>query len=104
MTIQLTLYLINLITKKIGVRLYTHLFMNKLVHTEDREKDVQLLVDAVLNISPNFYDNPNGGYENSCPICYKMAYGSGKKSGVYIGDIQHKTDCAYLIAKDLSTK
>lgn len=70
----------------------------------DREKDIQSLCQAVLNMSPSFYDNPNGGYEYTCPLCHNMAYGGNPmNSSVAMNDIKHSTDCAYLIAKDLST-
>lgn len=74
--------------------------LNESIKTDQREQDVLTLCKAVLNLSPNFWDNPNGGYENTCPFCYEIAYGF---TDVGMKDISHKPFCAYLIAKDLST-
>jgi hypothetical protein len=71
----------------------------KPVKDEQREKDIQVLCKEVLNLRPNFYDNPCGGYENTCPFCSGMEYGQV----VSIDQIKHTPTCAYLIAKDLST-
>lgn len=68
-----------------------------------READIQALCSAVLNASPNFWDNPNGAYENTCPFCRAVEYRGGQNSFADMSDIDHKPDCAYLIAKDLST-
>ena len=70
---------------------------------DEREKQIQELCGKVKNANPNFFDNPNGGYENTCPFCYAMAYGSSQSPEVDMDEIKHDTDCAYLIAKDLST-
>ena len=72
-------------------------------HYEDREKDVQALCDAVLEMSTIFYDNPNGPYENSCPFCCATEYSGGEKSHYTMSELKHLNDCAYLIAKDLLT-
>lgn len=55
-------------------------------------------------MSPKFYDNPNGAYENSCPFCYSREDGGGDKPYASMSEIVHKPNCAYLIAKDLSTE
>jgi len=71
---------------------------------DQREKDIQALCDAVLYMSPNFYDNPNGGYESTCPICQAMeSRGGSTDIWASMGELTHKPNCAYLIAKDLST-
>lgn len=74
---------------------------------EQREKDIQSLCVKVLNCSTNFFDNPNGAYESTCPFCYETEYRGGNplkgNTHVDISEIKHSTDCAYLIAKDLST-
>lgn len=68
----------------------------------DREKDIQALCEGVVNCSPSSWDNPNGGYEHTCPFCYEITYSRPFES-VSMNDIIHKQDCAYLIAKDLKT-
>lgn len=72
-------------------------------HDSQREIEVQRLCKGVLSASTLFYDNPNGGYENQCPFCLKLSYGSNKKSWLDIEEISHLDNCVYLIAKDLST-
>lgn len=73
-------------------------------HSEEREKDVQRLCEAVLEVSPKFWDNPNGAYETSCPFCEAIDYrGGGGRIMSSMGELDHNQDCPYLIAKDLST-
>jgi len=58
-------------------------------------------------MSTNFLDNPNGGYESTCPLCFEMVSlgGNPLKRSVHadMNEITHLPDCAYHIAKDLST-
>lgn len=67
----------------------------------DREKDILKLCEAVLATSLIFWDNPHGGYEYSCPFCRKME--DGPPDYFPISELTHDLDCAYLIAKDLTT-
>ena len=75
------------------------------VHSEQREIDVQKLCEVVLDTSPNYWDNPNGAYETTCPFCYAEEHRGGGKGSIWasMSELDHKSDCAYLIAKDLST-
>tara|TARA_R110000782_G_scaffold267889_1_gene363711 strand:- start:692 stop:997 length:306 start_codon:yes stop_codon:yes gene_type:complete len=75
------------------------------VHSPQRELDVQKLCEAVLDSSVDCWDNPNGAYETTCPFCYAKDYrgGSGGSIWASMSELEHKSDCAYLIAKDLST-
>jgi hypothetical protein len=67
-----------------------------------RELEILKLCVSVLNASPLFYDNPNGAYEYTCPFCcHKECVGGD--AYISLSDISHATDCAYLIAKDLTT-
>lgn len=67
--------------------------------TDQREKDILALCTAVLNMSPHWYNNPNGPDTSTCPLCRESEdYGH-----MEIADLNHAPDCAYLIAKDLST-
>jgi len=62
-----------------------------------RETDIQKLCKQVLEeCYPN--ENYNNG-ETSCPFCAESTY----KNNAGMQDIKHDADCAYLIAKDLST-
>lgn len=73
---------------------------------DQRERDILTLCDAVLSMSANGWDNPNGAYETTCPLCYAKEYRGGSPSGkifAEMSEIEHKLNCAYLIAKDLST-
>lgn len=72
---------------------------------EYREDDIQKLCKAVLEFSPYCYDNPNRGYETRCPFCNaeEERDGTFKKIYAQMNELCHDSDCAYLIAKDLST-
>jgi hypothetical protein len=70
-----------------------------------RESDIQSVIEGVLSNGATFYDNPNGGYEYTCPFCYgEVVVGSGGLGTTNMEDIKHNGDCIYLIAKDLNTK
>ncbi len=62
----------------------------------DREKDINQLCKAVLELAPRNTGDSGTGAE--CPFCF----GEGNWDGD-ISDMKHDLDCAYLIAKDLST-
>ena len=63
-----------------------------------REKDIQELCKQVLeNCYPN-YDYDRGSHQ--CPFCGNDRWG---KDSSEMKNIKHESDCAYLIAKDLST-
>jgi len=65
----------------------------------DREKDVLELCRQVISTIPNQYYNWHGADSSTCPFCYsKVEYIWDQLSG-----IKHEENCAYLIAKDLST-
>jgi hypothetical protein len=71
------------------------------VHSPERESELQELCMQVLNASPERYYNPNGADETTCPFCCKKDYSTG--CNVDIKDIKHDPNCAYNIAKGLST-
>lgn len=74
------------------------------VHSEQRELDIQKLCTAVLDTSPNILILPNGPYETSCPYCNAAIYrGGGGAIWASMHELNHELDCAYLIARDLST-
>ena len=83
--------------------------MNKIdnltvTHSPERERELQELCEQVLNISPICWDNPNGAYETTCPFCYETEYrGGGGSIWARMYEIDHTPDCAYNIAKGLST-
>ena len=64
---------------------------------EQREKDIQEVCSQIkeMQVLP---EKGDCGY-TQCPLCY----GSGPWDGE-IEEISHELNCAYLIAKDLSTK
>jgi hypothetical protein len=66
--------------------------------------EVELLVEKVLEVELNFYDNPNGGYEYTCPFCGAIKIIGGREAEPTMNTIKHELDCAYLIAKSLNTK
>jgi len=64
-----------------------------------RSEDVVKIVGAILEVSPDFWDNPNGPYTYTCPFCEEQSYSYGDD----MNDINHGKDCAYIVAKDMST-
>lgn len=70
---------------------------------KEREKDIQELCKAVTSTAAIFFDNPNGAYESTCPFCYTLVE-SGNSNDIELEYMQHKPNCAFLIARDLSTK
>lgn len=66
--------------------------------------ETKLLIEKVLNVELSFYDNPNGGYEYTCPFCEKCESIGGREKTPTMKTFKHKLDCAYLIAKSLNTK
>lgn len=68
---------------------------------DSREKEIQELCKQVLETSPNRYYNPNGADETTCPFCFAVDYSNNCTAS--IGELKHKTDCAYNIAKGLTT-
>lgn len=71
---------------------------------EQREKDIQELCKQILEMPSEFWDNPNGAYESSCPFCSAIEYrGGGKDYHADMSELKHDSNCSYLIAKDLST-
>lgn len=69
-----------------------------------RDEEVLELCKKVLSISPEQWDNPNGPYTTTCPFCGVKKYGRGHK-GFFpdMEDLKHEPNCAYNIAKGLST-
>jgi len=57
---------------------------------------VESLCEDILSISPDFWDNPNGRDEWTCPFCKKTVIDSDN-NGM---DIKHTPDCLYLRAKN----
>ncbi len=62
----------------------------------DREKDINQLCKAVLDLAPR--DTGDNGTGAECPFCFGEDNWDGD-----VSDLKHDLDCAYLIAKDLST-
>jgi len=66
---------------------------------QDRESDIINLCQQVLNATPATYCNPNGADDTTCPFCRKQVY----YAYADMSDIKHDINCAYILAKDLST-
>lgn len=67
--------------------------------SDQREKDILALCKSVVNMSPSNHYNPNGADTSTCPLCHEQV----EYTDADMTDIKHSPDCAYLIAKDLST-
>ena len=70
-----------------------------MIHDKQREKDVQTLCRQVLSARVDVYYNPNGPDDSTCPFCREET--SGAEYDISL--INHKPDCAFFIAKDLTT-
>lgn len=67
---------------------------------EQREKDIIELCRQVLSATPNTFIDYNYNQDDStCPFCAVKVFIANAE----MDDIKHLTNCAYLIAKDLST-
>lgn len=67
------------------------------VNIDQREKDIQAMCSRIIETSPTNTGDYGSGAE--CPFCYEPAHHfAGDLTGV-----NHKFNCIYLIAKDLST-
>lgn len=64
-----------------------------------RDKDVLELCQKVLEVGAIYEYNSNSYDATRCPFCYEFEYGDN--GSMYT--IKHINDCAWLIAKDLST-
>ena len=64
-----------------------------------RERDIKELCKQVLNASASVYYHPHGPYTITCPFCGEDVF----VDTYDLADIEHDTNCGYLIAKDLST-
>lgn len=70
---------------------------------EQREKDIQELCKQVLSLGANWSrENPNGTHDVSCPMCDASENIGNTFPGM--SDLNHKANCGWLIAKDLSSK
>jgi hypothetical protein len=68
----------------------------KTLTIEQREADIQKLCNAVLE--KGIESTGDHGPGGQCPFCY-VSCGWNQQ----MHEFTHKPDCAYLIAKDLST-
>ena len=68
-----------------------------------KKNDILSLCIKVMTTSLIFWDNPNGGYDHTCPFCGVTVSVGGNESFPSIKDLKHDPDCVYLLAKDIST-
>lgn len=69
-----------------------------------REQDIQKIIDYIIETPPDFYDNPNSGYEYTCPFCYARLVLKAIEKSPGMSDIKHDSKkCIWLIAEDLNT-
>ena len=66
----------------------------------DREDDIQKLCEAVKDSALEFEYNSNGPDGNRCVFCYRFEADNQRASNPSL--FKHATDCAVLIARDLS--
>lgn len=70
--------------------------------SEQTEKKIIRVCEEVVDIPADYYDNPNGPYESSCPFCLSTVKKKGT-SNYFISqyEIPHHEDCAFILAKQL---
>lgn len=66
---------------------------------DGREADIIKLCAAVIDVIPVSRYNPHGANSSTCPFCHEKVLFEDAD----MPDIKHAPECAYLIAKDLST-
>jgi hypothetical protein len=66
------------------------------------DAESQRLIEGILETTPEFYDNPNGPYEYTCPFCREMT--AGGIDSPSMSDMSHTNDCLYKFAKELNEK
>lgn len=74
---------------------------------KDLAKDnLKILVEKILEVQPTYFDNPNGGYEFTCPFCgsYIVTKGLWESEPGTMENIKHDEGCAYIFAKDIYEK
>ena len=86
---------VGIVTPKTKLHIRANAFQSEAVD-KDREKDINQLCKAVLELAPRNTGDSGTGAE--CPFCFEEGNWDGD-----ISDLKHDLDCAYLIAKDLST-
>jgi hypothetical protein len=70
----------------------------------DIKSELEDLISDIMLMDTNFFDDPNGAYEYSCPFCdnYISVKGGEKHNGML--DIEHSDDCLYIKAKNIHSK
>lgn len=61
-----------------------------------QEKIIDTLVEGIMNVQPEFWDNPNGAYEWTCPFCQSVYRGVSNPEEM--DGIVHEIDCTYKFA------
>lgn len=70
----------------------------------NREEEIQQVLEAVVNMSPDYYSYDMGAREyNYCPFCDVQKEIVGRQGGWQMKELPHRLDCAWLIARDLLT-
>jgi hypothetical protein len=61
--------------------------------------DLHAFMTKVVEADGINYDNPNGGYETTCPLCHHLISRSGKQHYFpSMVDFPHDDDCPFVIA------
>ncbi len=68
------------------------------LHLHSREKDIQKLCKQVINLTNTVYMDCRNDY-TECPLCGEDTDGEHYD----LEKLNHKPNCGFLIAKDLST-
>jgi len=56
------------------------------------------IMNQILETSTEFYDNPNGPYEESCPFCDASQRYKGNEPTPSMDELNHDSDCTWILA------
>lgn len=73
---------------------------HRLVGDKLKMEMLDALINGVLEMMPEFWDNPNGGHVYTCPFCRASKEVKATQS-VYTAELNHDEGCSYKIAQEL---
>lgn len=65
-----------------------------------KNEKIEKIINNIIEIQPMLFDDPNGGYEYSCPFCGIDKTVSADQY-VSMVDINHDKDCTWVLAMEL---
>ena len=66
-----------------------------------KETDTIIVLKAVAESTPSWYDDPNGPYRSRCPFCGARLDTGGENPFPHMSELPHETKCPWIIARAL---